>query len=402
MPKPEILFLAHRIPYPPDKGDKIRSWRMLSHLAAQFDVHLGCFVDDPADMEHADFLRTITKSAAFIPVHPMIARLKCLPALVSGRPLSFAYFNDGRMGAYVKKVRKLPLAAEVAFSSSMAPYLARPVKGRARIVDLCDADSEKWREYAETARGLMKGVYALEAERLADAETRIINWADETLAISAPEARILGSHEGATKTVGCFANGVDAEFFSSDAAMPDNFQTFDVVFVGAMDYRANAEAALWFAHYVWPLVREKSPGATFGIIGPRPGAPIKMLDGRNGVTVTGRVEDVRPYIRNAGAAVAPLRVARGVQNKVLEAMAMARPVVATSGAHEGIEAIAGEEIVVADAPGAFADAVSLLLADRARGDSIGAAARARVVADFTWPARLGELDAALVRAGVRF
>jgi len=398
--KPEILFLAHRIPYPPDKGDKIRSWRLLSHLAERFHVHLGCFVDDPADMAHAEFLQGMTESAAFVPLDPLQARMRSLKALLSGGPLSLAWYDDARMRAFVKRVRARNLAAEIVFSSSMAPYVEAPHASRPRLVDLCDADSEKWRDYAVTARGALKAVYGLEARRLAAAETAIINWADVSLAVSRAEADILGGREGVKKPVACFGNGVDADYFSPHADFGEPAETFDVVFVGAMDYRANVEAALWFVRHVWPIVRESAPKARFGIIGARPARAIRSLDGRRGVAVTGRVADVRPFLRGARAVVAPLSVARGVQNKVLEAMAMARPVVATPGAQRGIDGLAGVELIVADEPHDFAAAVAALLGEPDRGERVGAAARARVLKDFTWAAKLAELDAALRKAGV--
>lgn len=397
----EILFLAHRIPYPPNKGDKIRSWRILSHLARRYAVHLGCFVDDPDDMKHADFLRAMTASAIFVPLNRRRARLASLAALASGRPLSFAWFDDPRMRRYVDETRRSNLAGEFAFSSSMAPYIAKRTGTSPRIVDLCDADSEKWREYAASARGPMKTIYSLEAARLAAAETRIINWADAALAVSRAEAALFEGRGGLKNPLVCVGNGVDADFFSPAAANETPCAAFDIVFVGVMDYRANIDAAIWFTRDVWPIVRQSAPAATFAIVGARPSKAVRALGGANGVTVTGWVDDVRPFLKSAKAIVAPLRVARGVQNKALEAMAMARPLVATSSVAAALEARAGEELLIADRPQDFARAVLDLLSAPAKGDAIGAAARARVVRDFGWPARLAELDKALETTGLR-
>lgn len=397
----EFLFLAHRIPYPPDKGDKIRSWRMLSHLAERYDVHLGCFVDNPEDMAYADFLRSMTASAVFIPLSRRAARLRSIAALPSGRPLSFAYFDDPRMRRFVDERRRRNLAGEFAFSSSMAPYIEKKTGSGPRFVDLCDADSEKWREYAARVRGPMKAIYGLEARRLAAAETRIINWADASFAVSRAESAVFESRGGLDKPVACVGNGVDADYFSPAAIHEAPHPAFDVVFVGAMDYRANIDAATWFAKAVWPMVRVSAPAATFGVVGARPAQAVRALGGGDGVTVTGRVEDVRPFLKSAKAVIAPLRVARGVQNKALEAMAMARPLVATASVASAIEARAGQELLVADRPEDFAAAVLGLISGSEKGDAIGAAARARVIEDFGWPAKLAELDKALAAAGLR-
>lgn len=388
--RPEALFLAHRIPYPPDKGDKIRSWRILETLAKRFDVHLAAFVDDPFDLQHKVFLETRCASVFLQTLIPRRARARSLRGLFSGEPLSFPYYRDAAMTAAVARLRALPLAAEIVFSSAMAPYLSQHA-GRPRIVDLCDADSEKWRQYALEASWPMRFVYAREARMLADEETRMIDWAEAAFAASAAEARVLNARGGSKQAL-WFGNGVDADYFSPaiDAPCPDD--AGDVAFVGAMDYQANIDAAIWFVREVWPLVRSKFPKATFSIVGARPAPTVAALAGRDDIRVTGRVPDVRPYLRAARAVVAPLRVARGVQNKVLEAMAMGRPTVATSGAAEGIDAISEEHFLCADHPRDFAEAVVELLKDEEKGSRIGAAARRRMIERCSWPAQMARFE----------
>lgn len=399
--KPEILFLAHRIPYPPDKGDKIRSWRLFDLMTTRFRVHLGCFIDDPADWPHRDFLAARAETAAFIGLNPRAARAKSLAGFLTGAPLSAVYFAHSSMRRYVARMRARPLAAEVAFSSVMAPYIAAPVAGRPRFVDFCDADSEKWRQYAETARGPKKLVFRREAEKLAALETGVANWADRAFAVSESEAALFNARPGVRRRVDWFGNGADTDYFCPDPNRAAPAPSADVVFVGAMDYAANVEAALWFARRVWPQVRATHADARFALVGPRPGAALKALDGRDGIVVTGRVGDVRPWLQQARAVVAPLRVARGVQNKVLEAMATGRPVVATAAANTGIDAAPGAEILLADEPAAFAAAVAGLLDDPARGDRLGAAARARIVRDFSWRSQLEPFAQALSRLPAR-
>ncbi|MEQ8934561.1 MAG: TIGR03087 family PEP-CTERM/XrtA system glycosyltransferase, partial [Amphiplicatus sp.] len=310
----EILFLSHRIPYPPDKGDKIRSWRLVEHLAKRFRVHLAAFVDDRADFAHEAVLAGVCESVFLAPLDPFAAKARSAAGFVTGEPLSFPYFRDARMRRHAHALRQRDLAAEFVFSSSMAPYVEPAKERRPRLVDLCDADAEKWRQYAAETDGPMRAVYAREATRLAAAETAIINSVDAAFAISPAEAAVFNARPGAERMCDWFGNGVDAEHFRPQAERAAPQPSADVVFTGAMDYRANIDAVRWFAGEVWPIVRSKAPQARFAVVGARPARAVKALDGRDGVFVTGRVEDVRPYIQHASAAVAPLRVARGVQN----------------------------------------------------------------------------------------
>jgi glycosyltransferase involved in cell wall biosynthesis len=162
-----------------------------------------------------------------------------------------------------------------------------------------------------------------------------------------------------------------------------------------MDYKPNVDAATWFAAEVWPRVRAEMPQAAFAIVGSSPTAEVQGLGGREGIVVTGRVPQVQPWLAAAAVAVAPLRIARGIQNKVLEAMAMARPVVASSAALEGISATPGEHLLVADAAEDMAGAVLGLLRDPERARALGASARARVTSHYDWGTNLRALDAML-------
>lgn len=391
MTRARVLYLTHRIPYPPNKGDKIRSWRTLDHLSKRFDVRLCSFVDDPADFQHEAHLKTACESVALVPLDRRTATLRSATGFLTGEPLTFPFYRDARMARAVAAARASGLSAEIAFSSSVAPYIS--VKSRAaRIVDLCDADSAKWAEYARRKFWPTSAVYAREGRLLAKAETEIINWADAAFAISEEEADLLGSRDGALKEVGWYGNGVDAEYFSPQPSPPARF---DAVFVGAMDYWANVDGVLWFVRDIWPFVRAERPAATFAIVGSSPSREITALAGSDGVAVTGSVDDVRPFVAGAGVVVAPMRIARGVQNKVLEAMAMAKAVVTTPAGLEGIDATMGAEAIAVASPETFAREILRLLNDAAAAAKIGAAARARILADYSWPKQLRRLDDAL-------
>lgn len=397
--RPEILFLAHRIPYPPDKGDKIRSWRILKFLAKHYRVHLASFADDPRDIAHKEFLARLCESVTIISLNPRTARLNSVKGLLLGCPLSFQYFHDARMSAAIRELRKKPLSAEIAFSSSMAPYIEKPVEGRKRIVDFCDADAEKWRGYAAELKGPMKLVYAREAKTLARKETDIANWSDASFAISSEEAAIFNARAGMTKTVAAFSNGVDAVYFDSHAIDASEAPCHDCVFTGAMDYRANIDGVLYFVKHVWPAVRGARPDASFAIVGANPAAAISALHGTEGIIVTGRVDDIRPWLANAKIAVAPLRVARGIQNKVLEAMAMARPVVASAEAMTGLAA-PRDAALTAETDEAMAASILALLEDAPQCERMGRAARHFVLTHHQWDQALKPLEDKLAALGL--
>ncbi len=393
--KPEILFLAHRIPFPPDKGDKIRSWRLLDYLAGRFRVHLACFVDDPADFAHEPRLLEVCESATLIPIERRSALVRSARGLVDGEPLTVAYFRDPAMASAVDALRERPLVAEIVFSSTMVQYVETPVEGRPRIVDFCDADSDKFTSYAADAIFPMNWIFTREGALLGNAENTAANWADASFAITPDEAALFNRREAIVREVGCWSNGVDTDYFDPSGDFPLVSAPADIVFTGAMDYRANIDAVEFFVREIWPFVRAKAPAATFAIVGARPTRRVKALARTAGVRVTGRVDDIRPWIAGAKIAVAPLRVARGLQNKVLEGMAMAKPVVATTAAATGVLAKPGVEIVLADAPAAFAAATVDLLIHASRRERTGAAARARVVADYQWDRQLSRFGAAL-------
>jgi sugar transferase (PEP-CTERM/EpsH1 system associated) len=394
----DLLLLVHRIPYPPNKGDKIRSWHLLRHLAARYRVHLATFVDDPDDWQYVPHVRKLCASSHFAPLNPRRARLRSLRALLANRALSLDYYSDRATRAWVRRtMRETGIERVVVFSSAMAQYAQGWPQAR-RVVDLCDVDSEKWRAYAQKKSWPASLLYGYEATRLLRYEREVAAHSDAALFVSAPEAALFKSlaPESAAR-IGWFGNGVDTAYFAPDAGRADPYAAGErpLVFCGAMDYWPNVDAVQWFAHEVLPLVRARVPRASFVIVGARPAAGVQALAQLPGVTVTGTVPDVRPYVAHAALSVAPLRVARGIQNKVLEAMAMAKAVVVSPQALEGIDAAAGSEVLLAEHAGDMADTIVAALADDAACAALGRAARARVEASYGWEARLAPLDALL-------
>lgn len=382
----DILFLAHRVPYPPDRGDKIRSFHILRHLAARHRVHLAAFADDEADVAHAEALRPLVHRM-HVEVHTRGRGASLLRGVLTHAPASVAALASRSMGRFVDEVLSSePVDRVYVFSGQMAQYAP---DDRPFVMDFVDIDSEKFAQYAATASGPMRGMWAREAKRLAAFEREVAGRAVVSLFVSEAEAQLFRDRTRMSpECVQVLENGIDLDVYRPAPATSPREPL--IVFTGQMDYPPNVEAVTGFARHALPLVREKHADARLAIVGRRPDAALSDLG--PGVEVVGEVPDTRPWLERAAVVVAPLRLARGVQNKVLEAMAMARPVVASPQAFEGIAAVPGDEIVVAQGWQAEADAVSALLADPARGDAIGAAARARIEARYGWDARLAPLD----------
>lgn len=393
-----LLFLAHRIPYPPNKGDKIRSFHMVDYLARRHEVDLGCLIDDVADLAHLPELEGRVRALVFQRIRPRMRKILALGALLGSRPITVDYFYSR---ALQRKIDALldegSFDAVVCFSSPMAEYVFRSrhahggLARSVRLMDLIDVDSRKWQQYADRGSALMAPIYRFETRHLADYERRIAARFDRVLVVSEQE-RAMFPAGGLGDNIVAVPNGVDLAFFRPDAVSPGTAERPTVVFTGMMDYWPNVDGVTWFADAVLPRVQARLPDVEFLIVGARPTRDVARLGDRRGVKVTGFVEDVRTYLSRAHVCVAPLRVARGIQNKVLEAMAMGKAVVSTPEAFEGIQAVAGEEIVVADGAEAFAAAVVDLLSDESRAREIGRRARARVESDYGWEAKLSVLD----------
>lgn len=384
----EVLFLAHRIPFPPDRGDKIRSCHVLRHIAALAPVHVACFADDETDLGHEPELAAIAAS------HCLVRRTRSLPlaglaALATGKPVSLTAFADDGLHAYVDRVlAERPIAAIYVFSGQMAQYVPPSFAGRV-VMDFVDVDSAKFEAYAKTAGIAARAMYAREARLLSRFESRMARRASASLLVTPEETSLFHARlcEGDEPVLQALCNGIDTEFFDPQD-MPGASEMTGVgpqiTFTGQMDYPPNVTAVEMFARDVMPAIRAVMPDARFNVVGRAPVPAVRKLDGINGTRVTGAVLDVRPWIAGADLVVAPLTIARGVQNKVLEAMAMARPVLATPHAATGIAARDGFELVVAEGAEALACQALGLLHDPVRADAIGRSARAFVIRECGW------------------
>lgn len=395
----EILFLSHRIPFPPDRGDKIRSHHILRRLARIAPVHVATFADDDADMVEEAELATLAKSYKLVR-RSLPLLLAGIQGLLRNEPVSLPAFYSSELARYVREVLATrDIGAIYVFSGQMGQYVPEEFAGRL-IVDFVDVDSAKFDAYAHKHSGPERWVHRREGKLLHREEVRLALRADHNLLISREEADLFASRlspiERDAIAVDVMGNGIDSDFFNPERVLPEpklaGMSRQRLIFTGQMDYPPNIDAVLRTAKRILPRVRNQLPGATFHVVGRNPPEDVLELDGKDGIHVWGRVEDMRCWLAAADLAVVPLEIARGVQNKVLEAMAMRLPVVLSSGAATGIPAQDGSEFLVADRDEEIATKIIGLLKNPGRAAAIGTAARRFVVEKQSWQAALAPLE----------
>ncbi|MCE9594098.1 MAG: TIGR03087 family PEP-CTERM/XrtA system glycosyltransferase [Planctomycetes bacterium] len=386
-----VLFLSQRVPYPPNRGDKITTWRLIERMRRQHDVAVIAFAHDDEDREAAAELGKLGVPTTAIDHDERRAKFASLPLLLGSTPLTLGvYGSKALQDAVDRAAGSFDLA--YAYSSSMGVFL-EPHPQLARVMHFAELDSDKWRQYAERARWPMSWVYGREARTLLEVERRIATRFDENVFCTPLEEaifreRIPGAHSLVLR------NGVDLAFYRPK---PERAEPNHLVFTGVMDYLPNVDGCVWFVREILPKLRERFSDARFTIVGSRPSREVQELARVPGVTVTGFVKDTRDFLERGALSVAPLRIARGIQNKVLEALAMGLPVVGTTSATQGIEGGAGDAYLVADDVEKQVAAIGELLAHPTRAKELGARGRKLVEAGYDWEVTLRPLDALLDR-----
>jgi sugar transferase (PEP-CTERM/EpsH1 system associated) len=396
-----LLFISHRFPYPPDRGEKIRAWHLIKHLAQSYRIFCGCLVDDDRDWQYRRDLDAICCKTGCFPINRKWQKIRAISRMRPNRPLMLDYYSQPDLHRWIKTVvDEYPIEAVYVYTTAMAPYadnLVAPLK----ILDMVDVDSEKWVELAAKSSWPARLVWSREGRTLLAYERRAALAYDRTLLVSEAECDRFSVLAPETRErVHWLENGVDLNFFTAqgaDLASPYPIAEQEneswLILLGNMDYWPNVDAAVWFAHEVLPLLQCQIPSVRFAIVGARPTPQVTRLAALPGVLVTGRVADVRPYLVHAAAMVAPLRTARGIQNKVLEGMAMGCAVVASSLAFEGIRAVPGRDLLIADSAESMVGRVVEILAGHHPG--LGDAARQVVEQSYSWAAKLAPLDTML-------
>jgi sugar transferase (PEP-CTERM/EpsH1 system associated) len=389
----KILFVCHRFPFPPRRGGKIRPFNTIRHLSARHDVTVASLVRSEAEAEEGKGLRDFCSRYEMVRVHDGLQALRMVARLPTGVPSSFGFFHAPELARRIRGVavrKRFDLV--FVHCSSMAPYV-QDLRDTPKILDFGDMDSRKWHEYARFRPFPLSLGYALEAWKLRREEERLARRFDVCTTTTRAEWETLEGY-GTGVSTDWFPNGVDADYFRpADAA----YDREKLAFVGRMDYYPNQECMLDFCEHTLPLLKARCAGIELAIIGANPSAAIRRLAAIPGVTVTGSVPDVRPYLHRAALMVAPLNIARGTQNKILEAMALGVPVVASRVAAGGVDASAPEHLLVASSPQEYVEAIVRVLEDSGERARLSAAGRARVLASHAWDASMRRLDGIIER-----
>ncbi len=385
-PARRVFLLCQRVPYPPDRGDKIATFHLLRHMARTHEVHVLCLADGTADLSNVSGLDGLAASVNAVQVGTWRSLWRAFAALFSGRPLSVSMLDEPALHAATRNaVARLRPDVLFVYSSTVAQY-AEPFYGLTRIIHFADLDSQKWLGLSRRTSPPMRWIYAIEARRMLRYERMLARRFSRSFVCTEQEAedfrRLVPG-----QAVEVLRNGIDLAFFRPGGAPR---RPGALVFTGVMSYAPNVDAMLWFCQAILPLVRAEVPEVTLTICGSAPSRRVRRLACLPGVTVTGRVSDVRPYLDQASLFVAPLRLGRGIQNKLLEAMAMGLPVVTTESALRATGITPGAGIVAADTPAAFAAAVAALLRDDAGRWRMEQKARAALEAGLDWDTVLAD------------
>ncbi len=414
--RPRVLYVTHRVPFPPDKGDRIRNYHVLRQLSKRARVWLLALADEPVPDSTRSELARLCERVDYVPIGGRQQKWRMLQAAVGltrrvgwygeRKLLSLsaaAHLSDRATQVIQDWTDEVAFTGSVVSAGSLCDYLGTENKdgsgdvyalsGVSWVVDLVDVDSQKWLDFAAVCRRPKRWLYQMEARRTRAEEQDLTRWAHAVTLVSRHEADVFDSftRPGAATVA---TNGVDLDYWHPS----DTPEQPALAFVGALDYLPNVDAAVWFAEQVWPRIRERVPAAEFRVIGRKPTAAVQALGKRPGVTVVGQVPDVRPHVASAAVCVVPMRLSRGLQNKVLEALAMGKATVASPPALAALRAEPGVHLLSATTPDEWVTAVCGLLADPARRRELGAAGRRFVEENHHWDTCLKPLVDAVLGA----
>lgn len=383
-----ILSLAHRFPYPPTFGSKVRAFNVIRHLAREHEVTVLSLARSADEEREAAGIAPFCHEHRAFRVHNVVQAAKIAATLPTVVSASEAFFHSAALQREInRQLARHSFDFIFANCSAVGRYVEH-VNGLPKLMDFCDVDSRKWSDYVAFKPWPLSMGYRWEAWRMASAERRMAGRFDRVTVATKGEVDAL-AEIGVHERVDWFPNGVDSEFFQASI---EPFDADLISFVGRMDYFPNEQCMVEFCASTWPLLRRVRPSLRLQIVGAAPTERVLGLGRIEGVTVTGSVPDVRPYVQRSALTIAPLKIARGTQNKILESMAMQVPVVSSRIAAAGVDAIPGEHLYVADSPPEVCDSILRCVGDPTERARIGHAGRARILSHHSWPSSMERLD----------
>ena len=389
----KILFLSLRCPYPPHRGDRIRSYNFIKQLSKQHAVTLVYFAESESDIESAKDLEPFCERVEWVRFHRSFAFMNTGLHCLSRRPLQLHYWYAPQMQRKINQLLEQEHFELIhAHLFRMGQYVTE-VQGPAKVLDLCDSlalnlsrraelESNPWLAKIKLDCTPKRFLVKLEESRVRRYEVDIMKAFDCGTVVARFDRDYLLKQDDSLN-LSIVPMGVDLGYFQPKPIVQPSLL---LLFTGTMNYFPNSDAAIYFCNEIFPRIREQYPKAQFYIVGNHPSDQVKRLEAQDGVFVTGYVPDVRPYFEKASVFVAPLRAGSGIQTKNLEAMAMGVPVVTTSVGAMGLEADIGKELLVADTPAAFAEQVIHLLNNEDLREKLARTARTRVETNYSWEA----------------
>ncbi len=375
----KVLFLAHRIPFPPNKGDKIRSFNELKFLSTRFKIDLITFADSKKDLQYVPKLKEYCDKVLVLSLNKIMAFFGVFIFFLSGKSLSEGFYYSPKFRHSVNQfILQNKYAFVFCFSSQVAQYVSD--KKIQKIMDFCDVDSDKWIQYSLNKIFPLSILYRLEGSRLSRKEKEIAH--DFSLSLLSTRRELqLFQKKITNANLKILANGVDSNYFKLNHSEKERA----LVFVGAMDYYANIDAVIWFIEKVFRRLNQRDNHIKFYIVGSNPSQKIRNFSGEfSNVIVTGYVEDVRPYLAKSKIAVIPLRIARGIQNKVLEAMSMELPVIISQKIYASLQNPVPQNVLIFKDEYHFVDLILSLINDDARIKETGKRLREYVLQYYNW------------------
>jgi len=392
-----ILYICHRFPFPPTRGGKIRPFNMIKHLSGSHEVTVASMARSAEEAQAGQGLAAFCHRFEVALVKPPIQALRMLSRLPTSIPSSMGFFYSSSIARTLGRLlRGTRYDLIFVHCSSVAQYVSG-LEGIPKILDFGDMDSQKWLEYARVKPFPLSLGYRLEGVKLMREEKRLARCFDMCTATTRAEWETLNGY-GSQSDTDWFPNGVDTEYFSPSE---EPYDVNTISFVGRMDYYPNQDCMFDFCANVLPLLRQRRPQLALKIIGADPSASVLRLGALPGVTVTGSVPDVRPHVRQSALMVAPLNIARGTQNKILESMAMGVPVVTSPLAAGGVDAVPGEHLLVSRTPAEYAETILQLLDRPMDRRQFSCAGRQRILTHHRWETSMRKLDTIIERCLAR-